>query len=95
MGIVHDEHALQARLLLYIVLDALAIGLENGKLAAGELVDLMLRNLVWFRRMELYLEDFVDISRAFSEEDLLIVSSDQMPSDHSLRMADNFEEITI
>ena len=95
MGIVHDEQALQARLIMHIVLDALAIGLENGQLAAGELIDFMLCNLVRFRRMELHLEDFVDISRAFSEENLLIVSSDQMPSDHCLRMADHFEEITI
>ena len=95
LRIVHDEHALQARFLFHIVLDTLAIRFEHGQLPAGELVDLMLRNLVWLRRMELHLEDFVDISRAFSEEDFLVISSDQMPSDHSLRVADHFEEITI
>ena len=46
LRIVHNEHALQARLLIHIVLNALAIRLKHGQLPTGELVNLMLRDLV-------------------------------------------------
>ena len=55
----------------------------------------MLGYLIRFRRMKLDLEYLVDVARAFREEYLLVVSSDQVPSDHSLWLTDNFEEVAI
>ena len=45
--------------------------------------------------MELNLKYLIDIARALGKENLFIVASDQMPSDHSLWIADDFEKVAI
>ena len=80
---------------MHIVLDALAIGLKNGHFTPRQLVNLMLSDLVGFGRVELNLENLINVPGTFREKNLLIVASDQVPSDHSFRVAYHFEEITI
>ena len=62
LRVVHDEHALHAPFLLHIVLNTLTVRLKNCQLAARELVDFMLRDLVWFRRVELDLEQLIHVA---------------------------------
>ena len=55
----------------------------------------MFSYLVCFRWVEFNLENLINITRRFSEKNLFIVASDQMPSDHSFRVADHFEKVSI
>ena len=92
--IVHDIHAL-VNSFMHIILDALAVRFKYDQFATSQLVDFVLGDLIRLRWMEFDLPNLVNVSTGLGKENLFIVASDQVPPDHSLRLADEPEEVAV
>ena len=94
MLVVHDEETLLGAI-LHVVLDALAVKLKCHEFSACQLIDFLLCDLIILGWVQLDLEYLVHTTTILSEEDLLVIASDQMPSDHGLWLANQLEEVAI
>ena len=92
--VIHDEETLLGAI-QHVVLDALAVKLKCHKLTTCQLIDFLLCDLIILGWVQLDLEYLVHTTTILSEEDLLVVATDQMPSDHGLWLADQLEEVAI
>ena len=71
------------------------VGLKRHQPCACQLINLFLHNLVRLRRVELELLNLFGIAGCLSEVNLFIVATNEVASDHGLRLTDHFEDLFV